>query len=58
MTKRTKEIIDLLDEHYGTEYVCYLNHENAWLTFDCHDAQCTVYGRKSEHRNCGFVSEV
>ena len=28
MKKRTREILDLLDEHYGTEYVCYLNHEN------------------------------
>lgn len=43
MTKRTKEIIDLLDEHYGTEYVCYLNHENAWqlLIATMLSAQCT-----------------
>lgn len=49
MTKRTKEIIDLLDEHYGTEYVCYLNHENAWqlliatiLSAQCTDARVNV----------------
>lgn len=30
MTKRTKEILDLLDRQYGTEYVCYLNYETPW----------------------------
>ena len=30
MTKKTKAILDLLDERYGTDYRCYLNHENAW----------------------------
>ena len=29
MTKRTAEIIKRLDEAYGTEYRCYLNHDNA-----------------------------
>lgn len=49
MTKRTKEIIELLDAHYGTEYVCYLNHENAWqlliatmLSAQCTDARVNV----------------
>lgn len=28
--KRTVEILQRLDEVYGTEYVCYLNHDNAW----------------------------
>ena len=43
MTKNTKAILDLLDEHYGTEYVCYLNHENAWqlLIATMLSAQCT-----------------
>lgn len=43
MTKHTKEILDLLDEHYGKEYVCYLNHENAWqlLIATMLSAQCT-----------------
>lgn len=43
MTKHTKAILDLLDEHYGTEYVCYLNHENAWqlLIATMLSAQCT-----------------
>ena len=27
MTKRTKEILDLLDEQYTREYKCYLNYE-------------------------------
>lgn len=43
MTKHTKAILDLLDEHYGREYVCYLNHENAWqlLIATMLSAQCT-----------------
>lgn len=28
MTKRTKEILEKLDEVYTREYKCYLNHEN------------------------------
>lgn len=28
MTKRTKEILDKLDEVYTREYKCYLNHES------------------------------
>lgn len=41
--KRTEEILDLLDKHYGTEYVCYLHHENAWqlLIATILSAQCT-----------------
>lgn len=27
--ERVKAVLDLLDEHYTTEYKCYLNHENA-----------------------------
>ena len=30
MTKRTREILGLLDEVYGTEYKCYLNYETPW----------------------------
>ncbi len=43
MNAHTKAILDLLDEHYGTEYVCYLNHENAWqlLIATILSAQCT-----------------
>ena len=43
MTKNTKAILDLLDTHYGTEYVCYLHHENAWqlLIATILSAQCT-----------------
>ena len=28
--ERVKKILELLDREYGTEYRCYLNHENAW----------------------------
>ena len=43
MNAHTKAILDLLDEHYGTEYICYLNHENAWqlLIATILSAQCT-----------------
>ena len=43
MNAHTKAILDLLDERYGTEYVCYLTHENAWqlLIATILSAQCT-----------------
>lgn len=43
MKKKTKAILELLDAHYGTEYVCYLHHENAWqlLFATMLSAQCT-----------------
>lgn len=43
MTKRTKEILDLLDEVYTTDYKCYLNHNCAWqlLIATMLSAQCT-----------------
>ena len=41
--KRTKEILALLDEHYGTEPIIYLHHENPWqlLFATIMSAQCT-----------------
>lgn len=43
VTKRTREILSLLDEHYSTDYKCYLNHDNAWqlLIATMLSAQCT-----------------
>lgn len=43
MKRYTKEILALLDGHYGTDYRCYLNHENAWqlLIATMLSAQCT-----------------
>lgn len=43
MTKRTSEILNILDEMYGTENICYLNHENPWqlLIATILSAQCT-----------------
>lgn len=43
MKKRTKEILEILDQNYTTEYKCYLNHENAWqlLIATMLSAQCT-----------------
>jgi len=41
--KKIGEILDLLDEQYGTDLVCYLDHENAWqlLFATILSAQCT-----------------
>lgn len=41
--ERIQKIIDLLDEHYTTEYKCYLNHETPWqlLIATILSAQCT-----------------
>lgn len=41
--KNVKEILGLLDEQYGMEYKCYLNHNNAWqlLIATILSAQCT-----------------
>lgn len=41
--ERIQKILDLLDEHYSTDYICYLNHENAWqlLIATILSAQCT-----------------
>lgn len=40
---RIREILSRLDKEYGTEYVCYLEHENAWqlLIATILSAQCT-----------------
>ena len=42
-TKRTKEILNILDEQYKTEYVCYLHHDTPWqlLIATILSAQCT-----------------
>lgn len=49
MTKRTKEILARLDAEYGTDYRCYLSHENAWqlliaviLSAQCTDARVNI----------------
>ncbi len=50
MTKKEKqqvaEICRILNETYGTDYKCYLNHENAWqlLIATMLSAQCTDAG--------------
>ncbi len=40
---RVEEVLTRLDEQYGTEYKCYLNHDNAWqlLFATILSAQCT-----------------
>lgn len=42
-TKKVINILEALDREYGTEYKCYLNHENAWqlLIATILSAQCT-----------------
>ena len=41
--KRTKEILELLDQQYTREYKCYLNYETPWqlLVATMLSAQCT-----------------
>lgn len=41
--EHVNDILELLDKQYGTSYVCYLNHENAWqlLIATILSAQCT-----------------
>lgn len=43
MTKQVQKILERLDETYGTDFHCYLNHENAWqlLIATMLSAQCT-----------------
>ena len=38
-----RAVLEKLDEQYGTEYICYLHHENAWqlLFATIMSAQCT-----------------
>ena len=47
--ERVQAILDLLDEHYGTDYRCYLNHETPWqlliaviLSAQCTDARVNI----------------
>lgn len=47
--ERVQAILDLMDEHYTTEYKCYLNHENAeqlliatMLSAQCTDARVNI----------------
>ncbi len=43
MKKRTKEILEILDDQYGTDHKCYLTHDSAWqlLVATILSAQCT-----------------
>ncbi len=48
-TKRTLEILKRLDDVYGTDKICYLNHETAWqlliaviLSAQCTDARVNI----------------
>lgn len=47
--EKVKEVLALLDEHYTTEYKCYLNHETPWqllfatiLSAQCTDARVNI----------------
>lgn len=47
--QRVEKILELLDEHYGTEKICYLDHENPWqlliaviLSAQCTDARVNI----------------
>ena len=52
MTAKVKEIIDLLDKEYGTEYRCFLEYETPWqlliatmLSAQCTDARVNIVTR-------------
>ena len=42
-SKKVSDILNALDEAYGTEYKCYLDHDSAWqlLIATILSAQCT-----------------
>ena len=49
MTKRTAKILERLDQAYGTDAMCYLNHDNDWqlliaviLSAQCTDARVNI----------------
>lgn len=49
MEKRTEEILSRLDQMYGTDAICYLNHEKDWqlliaviLSAQCTDARVNI----------------
>lgn len=49
VSKRVMRILELLDEHYTTEYKCYLNYETPWqllfatiLSAQCTDARVNI----------------
>lgn len=52
LKKRVPQILERLDSQYGTEHICYLDHENAWqllistiLSAQCTDARVNIVTR-------------
>lgn len=52
ISKHTQEVIDCLDANLGTDWRCYLEHENAWqlliatiLSAQCTDARVNIVTR-------------
>ena len=67
MKKRTLQILEALDAAYGREYVCYLNHENAWqlliatmLSAQCTDARVNIVTKDlfKKYRSVGDFSRA
>lgn len=59
MKKRTLQIIEALDAQYGTEYRCYLRHDNAWqlliatmLSAQCTDARVNIVTEELFRKYC------
>ena len=51
--QRIEKVLSLLDEYYGTEKICYLNHESPWqlliaviLSAQCTDARVNIVVEK------------
>ena len=67
MTKkqRVEKILELLDEHYGTEKICYLDHENPWqlliaviLSAQCTDARVNIVPLFERYPSAGALADA
>ena len=63
--KRTEEILRRLSSEYGTEYICYLNHENPWqlliaviLSAQCTDARVNIVTKDLFVKYPDVVSQI
>ena len=64
MKKRTGEILELLDEKYGTEFICYLNYETPWqlliatmLSAQCTDARVNIVTKELFQKYKGVTED-
>ena len=58
MKKRTRQILDILDEQYGTEYRCYLNYETPWQLLIATMLSAQTYSRKVDSRVLNILAGI